>query len=57
MIDCCDRHGLPMRRRISVGIYATSAWEQVAYVVGHADVRFLFVENEEQLDKWILFRD
>ncbi len=41
----------------SVGIYATSAWPQVQYVVGHSEARFLFVENEEQLDKWLHFRD
>lgn len=42
---------------VCAGIYATSAWQQVAYVVEHSDARFLFVENEEQLDKWLMFRD
>jgi len=42
---------------VSVGIYATNAWQQVEYVVTHCDARFLFVENEEQLDKWLNFRD
>ena len=41
---------------VSVGVYATNAWQQVAYVVNHCDARFLFVENEEQLDKWLMFR-
>ena len=41
---------------ISVGVYATNAWQQVEYVVNHCDARFLFVENEEQLDKWLMFR-
>ncbi|MCA1786776.1 MAG: AMP-binding protein, partial [Desulfobacteraceae bacterium] len=41
---------------VSVGIYATNAWQQVEYVVSHSDARFLFVENEEQLDKWLNFR-
>ncbi len=41
----------------SVGIYATNAWQQVHYVVQHSDARFLFVENEEQLDKWLRFKD
>ncbi len=41
---------------ISVGVYATNAWQQVEYVVNHSDARFLFVENEEQLDKWLMFR-
>lgn len=41
----------------TVGVYATSAWPQVHYVVDHSEARFLFVENEEQLDKWLHFRD
>ncbi|MCP4721072.1 MAG: long-chain fatty acid--CoA ligase, partial [Desulfobacteraceae bacterium] len=41
----------------SVGVYATNAWSQVEYVVTHCDARFLFVENEEQLDKWLMFKD
>ena len=42
---------------VSVGVYATNAWQQVEYVINHCDARFLFVENEEQLDKWLMFRD
>lgn len=42
---------------VSVGVYATNAWPQVEYVVNHCDARFLFVENEEQLDKWLMFKD
>ena len=42
---------------VSVGIYSTNAWQQVEYVVDHCDAKFLFVENEEQLDKWLMFRD
>ncbi len=41
---------------VSVGVYATNAWEQVQYIVNHCQARFLFVENEEQLDKWLQFR-
>jgi len=41
---------------VSVGVYATNAWQQVEYVVDHCDARFFFVENEEQLDKWLMFR-
>ncbi|MFC1829910.1 AMP-dependent synthetase/ligase [Thermodesulfobacteriota bacterium] len=41
---------------VATGIYATNAWQQVEYVVSHSDSRFLFVENEEQLDKWLKFR-
>ncbi|MBW2594288.1 MAG: long-chain fatty acid--CoA ligase [Deltaproteobacteria bacterium] len=36
---------------------ATNAWQQVEYVVNHCDARFLFVENEEQLDKYLMFRE
>nr|NJM04235.1 long-chain fatty acid--CoA ligase [Desulfobacula sp.] len=42
---------------VSVGVYATNAWQQVEYVINHCDARFLFAENEEQLDKWLMFRD
>jgi len=42
---------------VSVGVYATNAWPQVEYVINHCDARFLFVENEEQLDKWLMFKD
>jgi len=41
---------------VAVGVYATNAWQQVEYVVDHCDAKFLFVENEEQLDKWLMFR-
>jgi len=36
---------------VTCGVYATSAPDQIAYVVGHSDARILFVENEEQVDK------
>jgi len=42
---------------VSVGIYTTNAWQEVEYVVSNSDSAFLFVENEEQLDKWLNFRD
>jgi long-chain acyl-CoA synthetase len=42
---------------VSVGIYSTSAWSQVEYVIENSDSKFFFVENEEQLDKWLNFRD
>ena len=41
---------------VSAGIYATNAWQQVEYVVDHCDAKFLFLENEEQLDKWLMFK-
>ncbi len=42
---------------VSVGIYTTNAWQEVEYVVTHSESVFLFAENEEQLDKWLNFRD
>jgi long-chain acyl-CoA synthetase len=49
--------GIQCAGGISAGIYATNAWQQVEYVVNHSDAKFLFVENEEQLDKWLNFRE
>ena len=48
-IQCCGG--------TTTGVYATNAWQQVEYVVTHSESRFFFVENEEQLDKWLHFRD
>ena len=48
-IQCCGG--------ATVGVYSTNAWQQVEYVVTNSDSKFLFVENEEQLDKWLHFRD
>ncbi len=42
---------------VAVGVYATNAWPQVEYVIDHSESGFFFVENEEQLDKWLHFRD
>jgi len=47
-IQCCGA--------AATGVYATSAWPQVQYVVTNSDAKFFFVENEEQLDKWLHFR-
>ncbi len=41
----------------AVGVYSTNAWPQVEYVVDNSNSKFFFVENEEQLDKWLQFRD
>ncbi len=49
--------GIQCAGGIAAGVYATNAWQQVEYVVGHSDAVFLFVENEEQLDKWLMFKD
>ncbi|MFC1877756.1 AMP-binding protein [Thermodesulfobacteriota bacterium] len=42
---------------VAVGVYATNAWPQVEYLVSNSESVFFFVENEEQLDKWLMFRD
>ena len=42
---------------VAVGVYSTNAWPQVEYVIEQSESRFFFVENEEQLDKWLHFRD
>jgi len=49
--------GIQAMRGTTVGIYTTSAAEQCEYVIAHSQSRFVFVENEEQLDKWLEFRD
>lgn len=38
---------------VSAAIYATNSSEQCLYVLSHAEARFFFVENEEQLDKFL----
>ena len=48
-IQCCGA--------ATAGVYATNAWQQVEYVVTNSESRFFFVENEEQLDKWLQFKD
>jgi long-chain acyl-CoA synthetase len=47
-IQCCGA--------ATAGVYSTNAWQQVEYVVTNSDSKFFFVENEEQLDKWLHFR-
>ena len=39
------------------GIYTTDSARQVEYIVNDSGTRFLFVENEEQLDKILAVRD
>jgi long-chain acyl-CoA synthetase len=48
-IQCCGA--------AATGVYATNAWPQVQYVVENSESKFFFVENEEQLDKWLHFKD
>jgi long-chain acyl-CoA synthetase len=49
--------GIQLAGGVSVGIYTTNSREQCEYVVNHAECTFLFAENEEQVDKWLWFRD
>jgi long-chain acyl-CoA synthetase len=49
--------GIQCAGSVSVGIYSTNAWPQVEYVIENSESKFFFVENEEQLDKWLNFRD
>jgi len=42
---------------VSNGIYPTDSAKQVDYIVNDSRSRFLFVENEEQLDKFIGIRE
>ncbi|MBW1786438.1 MAG: AMP-binding protein [Deltaproteobacteria bacterium] len=38
-------------RALTVGVYSTNPSEQVKYVVGHSESRFIIVEDQEQADK------
>lgn len=38
---------------ISSGVYTTDSASQLAYLVNDSETKFLFVENEEQLDKFL----
>jgi long-chain acyl-CoA synthetase len=49
--------GIQCAGGVAVGVYSTNAWPQVEYVIQNSESRFFFVENEEQLDKWLQFRD
>ncbi len=42
---------------ISNGIYTTDSAEQLAYLINDSGSTFLFVENDEQLDKYLTVRD
>lgn len=49
--------GIQCAGAVSVGVYATNAWPQVEYVINNSESKFFFVENEEQLDKWLMFKE
>ncbi|MCB9476079.1 MAG: long-chain fatty acid--CoA ligase [Deltaproteobacteria bacterium] len=42
---------------ITAAVYVTNAASQVHYILEHSESRVFFVENEEQLDKWLEVRD
>jgi len=42
---------------VSNGIYPTDSAKQVDYILNDSRSHFLFVENEEQLDKWLEVRE
>jgi len=42
---------------IPVPVYADSVAEEMAFVLGHADVRFAVVEDQEQVDKLLSMED
>jgi long-chain acyl-CoA synthetase len=48
--------GIQMAGARTVGIYTTSAWPQVQYILNHSQCKVLFAENEEQVDKWLHMR-
>ena len=49
--------GIQCAGGVAVGVYSTNAWPQVEYVIQNSESKFFFLENEEQLDKWLNFRD
>ena len=52
----CDM-GIVGAGGISNGIYTTDSAEQLAYLINDSGSTFLFVENDEQLDKYLTVRD
>ncbi len=42
---------------IGSGIYTTDSAVQLAYLINDSDSRFLFIENDEQLDKYLAVKD
>jgi len=43
--------GAGMVRAVAIGVYATSPANEVAYVLGHAEVEIVVCEDQEQTDK------
>lgn len=49
---CCDM-GITIAGGIPSGVYTTDSASQLAYIINDSGSRFLFVENDEQLDKYL----
>jgi len=49
--------GIQCAGGVAVGVYSTNAWPQVEYVLQDSESKFFFVENEEQLDKYLEVRE
>ena len=49
--------GTPAVGGVSNGVYPTDSAKQVEYILNDSRTRFLFVENEEQLDKFLEIRE
>lgn len=43
--------GIGLVHGIVVGVYPTSPWNEVAYVLGHSDAELVICEDQEQTDK------
>ena len=42
---------------VSCGVYPTDSASQIEYIITNSKAKFLFVENEEQLDKFLAVRE
>jgi long-chain acyl-CoA synthetase len=49
--------GIQCAGGIVTGVYTTDAASQLAYIVNDSGTKFLFLENDEQLDKYLEVRD
>lgn len=45
--------GIGIVQAVCVGVYPTSPWSEVAYVLGHSDTELVICEDQEQTDKII----
>jgi long-chain acyl-CoA synthetase len=52
----CADLGAQSAGAVSVGLYATESAERCGYIIGHAEARILFVEDQEQFDKAMTVR-